>query len=184
MLAADLLDLAHGVQLHSLRMSETDRSNGIRSELSVFVGDILHLNDHLERNGLLHHRQNLDGFHTAAHNALHLRLSQDVENGVGAERLISRHNSQTVGIASLLENIPLQTIPREDTDAAQLYLRRRKRQYIILLWNEIQVKKTTAEVLDALPNFTVSQPHIVPGVTVFVLEGYIQEEKPTIGRIP
>ena len=184
MLAADLLDLAHGVQLHSLRMSETDRSNGIRSELSVFVGDVLHLNDHLERNGLLHHRQNLDGFHTAAQNALHLRLSQDVENGVGAERLISRHNSQTVGIASLLENIPLQTIPREDTDAAQLYLRRRKRQYIILLWNEIQVKKTTAEVLDALPNFTVSQPHIVPGVTVFVLEGYIQEEKPTIGRIP
>ena len=122
----ELLDLAHAVESDVLGGKRRERGHGRLRELAVLVGDVLHLDDHLQRHVLLSHRQHLHRLRSAADDSLHLRLTENVQNGVGAESLVCGNEREVVGVAGLLGDAPLQSVAREDSQTLVLHYHRGK----------------------------------------------------------
>ena len=119
-LATDLFDLSHAVESDVLGLRRGDRCYPRLRHLSVALGDLLHLDDRLQRHRLLHHRKHLHRLGGAAHDRLHLRLAENVQDRIRTQCVICGNQGESVGIASLLRNTPLQTISRKNTETSKL----------------------------------------------------------------
>ena len=150
-------------------MKRRERTHGRLGEFAVLVGDVFHLDDHLQRNVLLSHRQHLHRFCRTADNGFHFRLAENVQDGVCAESLIRGDECKIVGVAGLLGNAPLQSVAGEDSQTLVLHLSKVEDAYSVVLRNKIQLDQTRSKVLNTLPDFVVGDPYVVACFSFSVL---------------
>ena len=82
--------------------------------------DVSDLHDHLQVRSALQEHHQLDRLSWGADARLHAGLLQDELNRVRAQSVICGNQGESVGIASLLRNTPLQTISRKNTETSKL----------------------------------------------------------------
>ena len=152
-------------------------------ELAILVGDVFHLDDHLQRHVLLSHRQHFHRLRRTANDGLHLRLAENVQNSVCTESLVRGNKREVVGVTGLFSNAPLQSVARENAQTLVLHSLRNRKTYSVVLWNEVQFDQTRGKVLNALPDFVIGKPHIIASFSFCILSITLMRESIQSGDI-
>ena len=159
----------------------------LRNVASLLV-DVAHVDDDLQRRSLVekHHqlqikrcgRCYLHRLGGTAHTHTHLSLLENELHRVRTQRVVDGTQRQTVGIAALLRQDPVNAVLSVDSNNLVLRLRMEVRTNAILLRNQVLVDETRGEVLDPLPKFIVGIPFEVLRFSIRSLGGEKKEESP------
>lgn len=133
-----------------------------------FLVDVAHVDDDLQRRSLVekHHQLrmkrcgccHLHRLGRGAHTGLHFRLLENELHRVRTQRVVDGTQRQTVGVAALLRQDPVNAVLPVDSNNLVLRLRMEMRTNAILLRYQILVDEARGEVLDPLPEFIVGIP--------------------------